>query len=55
MTDKTFEPDWLSAPGGTILDVIEERGLSSKELAILLDYSFERTERLIPHLIDQNL
>jgi HTH-type transcriptional regulator/antitoxin HigA len=47
MTDKTFEPDWLSAHGGTILDVIEERGLSSKELASLLDYSFERTERLI--------
>lgn len=47
MNDKIFEPDWLSAPGGTILDVLEERGMSSKELASLLGYSFERTERLI--------
>jgi HTH-type transcriptional regulator/antitoxin HigA len=47
MNGKTFEPDWLSAPGGTILDVMEERGLSSKELAGLLGYSLERTEKLI--------
>jgi HTH-type transcriptional regulator/antitoxin HigA len=47
MNDKTFEPDWLSAPGGTILDVIEERGMSSKDLAGLLGYSLERTEKLI--------
>jgi HTH-type transcriptional regulator/antitoxin HigA len=47
MNDNTFEPDWLSAPGGTILDVIEERGMSSKELAGLLGYSLERMEKLI--------
>lgn len=47
MSDNTFEPDWLSAPGGTILDVIEERGMSSKELSDLLEYSLERTERLL--------
>jgi len=47
MNDKSFEPDWLSAPGGTILDVIEERGMSSRELASLLGYSLERTEKLI--------
>jgi plasmid maintenance system antidote protein VapI/Zn-dependent peptidase ImmA (M78 family) len=47
MSDKAFEPDWLSAPGGTILDVIEERDMSSKELARLLGYSLERTEKLI--------
>jgi HTH-type transcriptional regulator / antitoxin HigA len=47
MNGKSFEPDWLSAPGGTILDVLEERGLSSKELANLLGYSLERAERLI--------
>jgi HTH-type transcriptional regulator / antitoxin HigA len=47
MNDKTFEPDWLSAPGGTILDILEERGMSSKELAGLLGYSLERTEKLI--------
>jgi HTH-type transcriptional regulator/antitoxin HigA len=47
MNDNAFEPDWLSAPGGTILDVIEERGMSSKDLAGLLGYSLERTEKLI--------
>lgn len=47
MNRDAFEPDWLSAPGGTILDVIEQRGMSSKELAALLGYSLERTERLI--------
>ena len=47
MNDKTFEPDWLSAPGGTILDILEERDMSSKELAGLLGYSLERTEKLI--------
>jgi HTH-type transcriptional regulator / antitoxin HigA len=47
MNEKTFKPDWLSAPGGTIVDVMEERGVSSKELAGLLGYSLERTEKLI--------
>ena len=47
MTNATFEPDWLSAPGGTILDIIEERGMSSKDLAELLNYTLERAEKLI--------
>jgi plasmid maintenance system antidote protein VapI/Zn-dependent peptidase ImmA (M78 family) len=47
MTSETFEPDWFSAPGGTILDLLEERGISSKDLAALLGYSLDRTERLI--------
>ncbi|THD64184.1 MAG: ImmA/IrrE family metallo-endopeptidase [Bradyrhizobium sp.] len=47
MNEKAFEPDWLSAPGGTILDAIEERGMSSKELAALLGYSIDKTEKLI--------
>ena len=47
MNQTTFEPNWLSAPGGTILDVIEETGMSSKDLAELLGYSLERTERLV--------
>jgi hypothetical protein len=29
----TFRPDWLSRPGETIADVLEERALSSSELA----------------------
>jgi len=47
MTESNFSPDWLSAPGGTILDVIEERGISSKDLAKLLGLSTERAERLL--------
>jgi HTH-type transcriptional regulator / antitoxin HigA len=47
MNSRTFQPDWLSAPGGTILDLIEERGMSSNDLAGLLGYSVERTEKLI--------
>lgn len=47
MNARTFEPDWLSAPGGTILDVMEERDMSSRELAALLGFSVERTEKLI--------
>jgi HTH-type transcriptional regulator/antitoxin HigA len=47
MTSSSFNPDWLSAPGGTILDIMDERGLSAKELARSLGLSVERTERLI--------
>jgi HTH-type transcriptional regulator / antitoxin HigA len=43
----SFQPDWLSAPGGTILDVLEERGISAKELASLLGYSQQRAENLL--------
>lgn len=47
MSESVFTPDWLSAPGGTLLDVIEERGMSSKELASLLSISLDRTEKLL--------
>src|SRR5438132_884004 len=29
----TFRPDWASAPGDTIADLLEERSLATKELA----------------------
>ena len=47
MSEKSFAPDWLSAPGGTILDILEERGISTKELAKLLGYSIGKAERLL--------
>jgi HTH-type transcriptional regulator / antitoxin HigA len=47
MHENGFQPDWLSAPGGTILDVLEERGMSAKEFAKLLDYSQQRVEKLL--------
>src|SRR3977135_4005453 len=34
MTDlRPFQPDWVSPPGGTISDLLEERGLSQADLA----------------------
>lgn len=50
MTDlrDTFTPDWVSPPGDTILDVIEERGWSQVELAERLGY----TEKFISQLIN---
>lgn len=50
MTDQreTFTPDWVSPPGETILDIIEERGWSQVELAERLGY----TEKFISQLIN---
>ncbi len=38
MTELTapYAPDWVSPPGDTILDIIEERGWSQTELATRL-------------------
>ncbi len=47
MDENGFQPDWLSVPGGTILDILEERGMSTKELAMLLGYTQHRAERLL--------
>ena len=32
-------PDWISPPGETILDVLEERGWSQADLAARMDYT----------------
>jgi plasmid maintenance system antidote protein VapI/Zn-dependent peptidase ImmA (M78 family) len=47
MNENSFEPNWMSAPGATIIDILEERGLSSEEFAELLGYSLERTQKLL--------
>jgi HTH-type transcriptional regulator/antitoxin HigA len=47
MKDSTFQPDWFSPPGGTILDALEERGLPPRELAKLLGLTQERAEKLL--------
>ena len=41
MTEKetSFEPDWLSPPGDTIADVLEERGWSQAEFAQRIGYT----------------
>jgi len=47
MTANEFKPDWLSTPGSTIRDVIKAQGISTKQLAKLLGYNLEQTERLL--------
>ena len=42
-----FEPDWVSPPGDTILDLLEEFGWTREEFARRLCYSLEHTNRLI--------
>lgn len=45
--DTPFAPDWVSPPGDTILDIIEERGWPQTELATRLGYSTKHTNQLI--------
>jgi HTH-type transcriptional regulator/antitoxin HigA len=42
-----FIPDWISPPGGTIADLIEERGWSQADLAKRLGYTLKRMNLLI--------
>jgi plasmid maintenance system antidote protein VapI len=42
-----FNPDWVSAPGDTIADMLEERGITPKELAKRADLSLEYVNRLL--------
>lgn len=47
-TDTTpFAPDWVSPPGETILDLIEERGWTQVELAERLGFSTKHVSQLI--------
>jgi len=49
MTDLNapFAPDWVSPPGDTIADVLEERGWTQAELARRLGYTEKHVSRLI--------
>lgn len=42
-----FEPDWVSPPGETIADLLEERGWSQQELAQRLGYSEKHVSQLV--------
>ncbi len=44
---KSFTPDWVSPPGDTILDIIEERGWTQAELAKRLGYTEKHVSQLI--------
>jgi HTH-type transcriptional regulator/antitoxin HigA len=48
MTENTtFAPDWVSAPGDTILDLIEERNWTRQQLADHLGYSLRHVNQLV--------
>jgi HTH-type transcriptional regulator/antitoxin HigA len=50
MTDdfnRPFEPDWVSPPGESVLDIAEERGWTQAELAQRLGYSEKHVSQLI--------
>ncbi len=49
MTDlsATFSPDWISVPGDTILDLIEEKGWSQAEFARRIAYTTKHVSQLI--------
>lgn len=42
-----FQPDWISAPGETIVDILEERGLKRTEFGRLMGQPPERVEELM--------
>lgn len=42
-----FKPDWVSPPGDTILDLLEEKGWTQKELAVRLGYTDKHLSQLI--------
>lgn len=44
---QTFSPDWISPPGETIADLIEEYEWTQSDLAIRLGFSEEYIDRLI--------
>ena len=43
----TFNPDWVSPPGDTISDLLEERGWSQDELAKKLGYTTKHFRMII--------
>lgn len=45
--DAPFAPDWVSPPGDTILDLLEERDWTQQQLADRLGYSLKHVNQLI--------
>jgi HTH-type transcriptional regulator/antitoxin HigA len=47
MNEKLFQPDWMSAPGTTIADLLEQQNISPEQFAKITGYSRERVSRLL--------
>ncbi|MBD2568231.1 helix-turn-helix transcriptional regulator [Anabaena lutea] len=46
-TNRPFTPDWVSPPGDTIADILEERNLTVEQLIEAVGYSSEFVNLLI--------
>ncbi|MBK8047910.1 MAG: HigA family addiction module antidote protein [Anaerolineales bacterium] len=42
-----FEPDWISPPGDTIADLLDERGWSQAEFAVRTGYTTKHVNLLV--------
>jgi plasmid maintenance system antidote protein VapI len=47
MDDKSFQPEWMSAPGATINDILKAKKLSVERFGELMAYSHRRVSRLL--------
>ncbi|MCA9682079.1 MAG: HigA family addiction module antidote protein [Myxococcales bacterium] len=47
MTETSFHPDWVSPPGDTIADALEEQGMTQADLAIRTGFSRKHVNDLI--------
>jgi HTH-type transcriptional regulator / antitoxin HigA len=47
MSETTFEPNWMSAPGATIASVLERKKISLENFAKLMGYSVDRANKLL--------
>lgn len=50
-SNSSFEPDWISAPGDTIADLLEEQGLSATHLAECLHFTADDATALLQGLL----
>ena len=44
---RAFAPDWVSSPGSTVADLIEERGWTQQELARRLGFTTKHVSLLL--------
>jgi len=47
MTNATFQPDWISAPGETIADILKQRNVSEAEFARSMGRREEHVHELL--------
>ena len=46
-TNQEFQPNWASAPGDTIADILRERGISVESFAESMHLSLDETNNLL--------